>query len=91
MNKDDYVCVCHRVSLGKLTSFINREKPQVASQLSECLGAGTGCGWCVPFLEKLHRQHTAGKKMVLDVAFENYSDKRSAYKSRKCKHESGDV
>lgn len=88
MEQNEHVCVCHQVSLGKLTSYIKRESPQVASQLSECLGAGTGCGWCVPFLEKLHRQHEAGDEMSLKVVFENYFDKRSAYKSRNCIHES---
>ena len=87
MEKNDHVCVCHRVSLGKLTSYIKRESPQVASQLSECLGAGTGCGWCVPFLQKLHRQHDVGKEMSLNVDFEKYVDKRTAYKSRNCTHE----
>jgi NAD(P)H-nitrite reductase large subunit len=25
-------------------------------QLSECFGAGTGCGWCRPYLQKLFEQ-----------------------------------
>ena len=29
------------------------ERPQRESQLAECHGAGTGCGWCRPFLKKL--------------------------------------
>jgi NAD(P)H-nitrite reductase large subunit len=90
MNKDDYVCICHKVPMGKLQSYIEREDPQVASLLSECLGAGTGCGWCVPFLEKLHRQHQAGETMNLGVDFNRYFERRDAYKGRSCKHENSD-
>lgn len=60
MHCDDHVCICCRVSLQKLRAYLKRENPSVASQMSECLGAGTGCGWCVPFLEELHRRHRAG-------------------------------
>ena len=72
MEKEDYVCVCHRVSMSKLISFVRRENPPVCSKLSECLGAGTGCGWCIPFLEKLFQQHESGEKMNISVDFENY-------------------
>jgi len=54
--------MCSRVSLRKLRAYLKREDPGAPSQLSECLGAGTGCGWCVPFLEELHRQHKAGEE-----------------------------
>lgn len=52
--------MCYRVSLRKIRAYLKQEDPPTASGLSECLGAGTGCGWCVPFLEELHRQHRAG-------------------------------
>lgn len=54
--------MCYRVSLRKIRAYLKREEPAAPSQLSECLGAGTGCGWCVPFLEELHRQHEAGEE-----------------------------
>ena len=60
MDPDDHVCLCFRVSLRKITNFIAREDPPVASRIADCLGAGTGCQWCVPFLRKLHEQHRAG-------------------------------
>ena len=82
MNNQDYVCVCHKVSLGKLKRYINRESPRVPSQLADCLGAGTGCGWCRPFLGKLHNQYVAGDPMVLKVQFENYKRKRELYKTQ---------
>ncbi len=61
--------------------FLLREDPPVASLVSECLGAGTGCGWCVPFLRELHRQHTAGEVPVdLRISPEAYASGRSAYR-----------
>lgn len=57
MDPDDHICLCFRVSLRKIRSYMEREDPPVASLISECLGAGTGCQWCVPFLKELHRQH----------------------------------
>lgn len=68
--------------MSKLVSFIEREQPKVASQLSDCLGAGTGCGWCIPFLNKLHTQHSAGEIMDLQVDHQRYLQRRAAYKNR---------
>jgi NAD(P)H-nitrite reductase large subunit len=52
MEPDDKLCYCFHVSKRKVLNFIRLEKPRVASQLSECNGAGTGCGWCIPFLKR---------------------------------------
>ncbi len=79
MDPDDHVCLCHRVSLRKLTNYMNRERPEVASRLSECLGAGTGCRWCVPFLERLHEQWKRGDRPELPVSPEVYAERRRAY------------
>ena len=54
MQLDDKICYCFDVSLRKLVNFARRERPPCASQMSECLGAGTGCGWCIPMLRKIH-------------------------------------
>ena len=56
MDLDDKVCLCFRVTKRKLVNYLRRELPRVPSQLSECGGAGTGCGWCIPFLKQLFRQ-----------------------------------
>ena len=56
MDLDQDLCLCFHVSLRKVKSFIRVEKPRRASQISQCSGAGTGCGWCRPFLEKLMEQ-----------------------------------
>ncbi len=53
MAPDQELCLCFHVSLRKVQKFIRLEKPKVASQLSQCYGAGTGCGWCRPFLKRL--------------------------------------
>jgi bacterioferritin-associated ferredoxin len=56
MKLDDEVCLCFHVTRRKVTQFIRVNRPEVPSQLSECFGAGTGCGWCRPFLEKIFEQ-----------------------------------
>lgn len=53
MELDDEVCLCFHVTKRKLLSFLRVRRPRRASQLSECFGAGTGCGWCRPFLCQL--------------------------------------
>jgi bacterioferritin-associated ferredoxin len=79
MQPDDNVCLCFRVSQRKLVSFLKREKPQVPSQMSECLSAGTGCQWCVPFLRKLHEQWKRGEEPNLPVSPQEYVKRRAAY------------
>jgi bacterioferritin-associated ferredoxin len=54
MQPDDTVCFCFNVSLRKIETFCTVERPRYASQISECLSAGTGCGWCVPMLTRIH-------------------------------------
>jgi bacterioferritin-associated ferredoxin len=76
MNPDDHVCVCNRVSLRKLVAYMERTQPTVPSQLSECLGAGTGCHWCVPFLTRLFEQHQNGEEPSLPVSPEQYAKRR---------------
>lgn len=76
MNLDDPVCLCFRVSRRKLLNYLRRERPQVASQLSQCGGAGTGCGWCVPFLTQLFA-HTAGRVELDTLSAEEYARGRA--------------
>ncbi|MEM7228081.1 MAG: (2Fe-2S)-binding protein [Planctomycetota bacterium] len=81
MEPDDHVCLCFRVSQRKLVNYLKREKPTVASQLSDCLGAGTGCQWCVPFLRKLHAQWEAGEEPDLPVSPVEYAQRRKRYRA----------
>ena len=56
LKPDDTVCYCFHVPMRKIESFCRIEKPRYPSQISQCLSAGTGCGWCVPVLEKIHHE-----------------------------------
>jgi bacterioferritin-associated ferredoxin len=56
MNLDDKVCYCFHISRRKLVNWVRLHEPKVPSQLAECGGAGTGCGWCIPFLRQIFRQ-----------------------------------
>jgi bacterioferritin-associated ferredoxin len=66
MDLDAKVCYCFHVTQRKLLTFLRCEKPRVASQLSECGGAGTGCGWCVPYLKQLFQQAIEGGTTELE-------------------------
>jgi bacterioferritin-associated ferredoxin len=43
---DAEICFCQHVTKRKLLNFIARRRPARSEQLSECLGAGTACGFC---------------------------------------------
>src|SRR3954451_16692923 len=80
MDLDAKVCYCFHVSQRKLLNFIRVERPRVPSQLSQCGGAGTGCGWCVPFLERLFRQSAAGGPADLgELTAEEYERRRAVH------------
>lgn len=66
MDLDAKVCFCFHVTQRKLLNFLRVEKPRVASQLSQCGGAGTGCGWCIPFLQQLFHQAVQGGATELE-------------------------
>lgn len=50
LDLDQEVCLCFHVTRRKIENFIRLEQPKRAAQLSECFGAGTGCGWCRRYL-----------------------------------------
>ena len=80
MDLDAKVCYCFHVTRRKLLNFLRIEKPKVPSQLSQCSGAGTGCGWCIPFLKEMHQQAVAGGDTELDVLTpEEYERRRAVY------------
>lgn len=58
MKPDDDVCLCFHVTKRKLQNFVRIEKPRRVGQMSECFGAGTGCGWCRPVLAAMFEQGT---------------------------------
>lgn len=82
MRDEDRVCLCFGVTLRKIRGYLRREDPPVASLISECLGAGTGCRWCVPTLRELHAKHRAGEPVELDIDPEAYAEGRRVYRRR---------
>lgn len=78
MNRDEELCLCFHVTRRKVENYIRVERPQRAAQLSDCYGAGTGCGWCRPFLQKLFDAAQAEKSADLPTADE-YAAQRSDY------------
>lgn len=85
MELDDELCLCFHVTRRKVVNFLRVEKPKRAGQLAECFGAGTGCGWCRPFLQKLfdQSQAAAGTSAPAPDALlpskEDYARERSQY------------
>jgi NAD(P)H-nitrite reductase large subunit len=76
------ICLCFHVSAGKVQRFIQVEKPIRASQLSECFGAGTGCGWCRPFLR--HMFDAAQTDQVAQLPDPDvYAEQRETYRETK--------
>lgn len=59
MEMDDELCLCFHVTKRKVVNYLRIERPRSASQLSECYGAGTGCGWCRVYLRKLFESSQA--------------------------------
>jgi NAD(P)H-nitrite reductase large subunit len=77
---DDKICYCFHVSKRKVLNFIRQRQPRVASQISECGGAGTGCGWCVPYLRRYFEAQRAGESIPTDeITPEQYASERAAY------------
>ena len=88
LQDDDTVCFCFHVSKRKIVNFCRIEKPRAASQISQCLSAGTGCGWCVPMLKRLHAEtcgayqpwwRTDGAELAPDVDAEQWRQGRLKY------------
>jgi NAD(P)H-nitrite reductase large subunit len=80
MDPDQKVCLCFHVTRRKLVNFLRLNRPRVPSQLSECGGAGTGCGWCIPFLKQLFQQAVSGGETELEcLTPAEYERRRAAY------------
>jgi NAD(P)H-nitrite reductase large subunit len=83
LQDDDEICFCFHVTLRKIRNYCRIEQPRFASQISQCLSAGTGCGWCRPMLRKIHKQECNveepwWRKVGEDEAGEYHSDERDA-------------
>lgn len=82
MDYDDEICLCYHVSLRKLVHFARRVRPAHPAQMSECLGAGTGCGWCIPILTKIARSAADPQGFRLAMTPDEYAAQRAAYRSQ---------
>jgi len=80
MELDDELCLCFHVTKRKVVNYLRVEKPRRAGQLADCFGAGTGCGWCRPYLEKLFYQAAAGGQLEADLpTAADYARQRAGY------------
>ncbi len=81
MNLDSQLCYCFHVRKRKIVNFVKQTRPRRASQISECFGAGTGCGWCIPFLRRIHQQVVEGDIVESDdISPAEYEAMRAAYR-----------
>jgi NAD(P)H-nitrite reductase large subunit len=79
---DDELCLCFHVTKRKILNHLRVHQPRVPSQLSDCGGAGTGCGWCVPFLKRYFeeaRQEDRPATGKDQLSAQDYAKARGAY------------
>ena len=80
MQLDDEVCLCFHVTKRKILNHLRVHRPRVPSQLSNCASAGTGCGWCIPFLKKYFDKAQIGQNVEPDdVSAQEYARGRGCY------------
>lgn len=80
MELDDKVCYCFHVTKRKIVNYLRIHQPRLPSQISECGGAGTGCGWCIPYLKQYFAEVIRGETARNDeLTPEEYAVKRAAY------------
>lgn len=78
MRDDQPICLCFDVPKRKVVQFIRTQQPKTASQLSECFGAGTGCGWCRPYLKQLWKSESPESESLPDA--KDYAQAREKYR-----------
>jgi len=76
---DDTVCYCFHISKRKILNHIRVHRPRRASQLTDCGGAGTGCGWCVNFLKRYFEEAHSGHSAADAMTPAEYAKQRAAY------------
>ena len=80
MELDDELCLCFHVTQRKVINYIRLEQPQRAAQLTDCYGAGTGCGWCRPYLKRLFEELAETPDNSPELPSRNdYARQRTAY------------
>lgn len=84
MQPEDKICYCYGVSMRKLVNFARRVRPERPSQMTGCLNAGTGCGWCIPILIKIAENPDAFSLEQMNV--DDYAERRKNYIQSEPKH-----
>ena len=91
MELDEELCLCFHVTRRKVVNFLRVERPGRPAQLSECFGAGTGCGWCRPFLARLFDQAVEGGVVELDLpSAADYARMRAKYRETAAARDGGE-
>lgn len=91
MQPDDELCLCFHVSWRKVINYVRVEKVTRPSQVSQCFGAGTGCGWCRPFLNRLVQQVNESPPQPNEIQawLESRSPRRDRYQAGRESHKNG--
>ena len=79
MKPDDELCLCFHITRRKVENYLRIEKPRAAAQLADCYGAGTGCGWCRPFLRRLFEAAQAAEQPADLPTSNTYAQQRGKY------------
>ncbi len=83
MDPDQEICLCFHVTRRKVENFVRVERPRRVGQLAECFGAGTGCGWCRPFLTRIFEAAVQTGQTTPDLPdSEAYARMRAEYLAR---------
>ena len=78
MQSDDDLCLCFHVTKRKVANYLRLEKPKRVGQLADCYGAGTGCGWCRPYLQKMFNAAQLGNLAEAELpGAEDYAQNRA--------------
>ena len=67
MQADDELCLCFHISCRKVLNYIRIHRVKLPSQLAECGGAGTGCGWCRKQMQRLLSECQESPPSALEI------------------------
>ena len=80
MRDHDHICLCSVVSKRAAVVLCRQREQSVADLVRTCISIGSGCLWCVPYLELLHKQVMDGvEDPDIDMSAEEYARCRDNY------------
>ena len=80
MQADDELCLCFHISCRKVLNYIRIHRVKLPSQLAECGGAGTGCGWCRKQMQRLLSECQESPPSALEI--ESWLEARTPQKHK---------